>query len=1855
MSKSYLFELYGTLSKIDTPEQEGGLEVVYNLQLERSIDSSKELVELGDDKVIELEFEDGGTWFMAPEDFNELVRLDQGNRSIAANGIPTIPMRISGENQNRGWGEVLLKVIRIFAPVTTGFIAEEFARYRDEKVIPNEGLFQVNSDFTLSPIVPKEYFSPATEDQDPVLLLIHGTFSSTEGSFIDLKGSTTWSTLYEKYAGRVVALEHYTLSKSPLENLLDLLPSLPQHLPVHLVTYSRGGIIGDLLARTAEGEFSPDEIEFLAGTSFAKQVAVINKINDLLPKHQVRVQKYVRIAAPAQGTTLMSDRLDLVLNIIHTLSKQIPSAVGRIIVDAVGELARAFIKQRVQPDVVPGLAAMVPSSPFQQMLNSSFQPLSSELNIIAGDADSGGLSWKGLKQSILVLLADTFYLEANDLVVNTGSMYGGFARTKPPYVKRFSGDRVHHFSYFREAGSQEAILEGLVSSTGFPSRGFSMVPQQSEEDRGSLGKLEYGDLPPEPITGKKPLVVLLPGIMGSNLKMNDQKIWLNYGRIFTGSITRLNIDNNGIKASSLVATSYRDVVDFLKKKGYEVLIFPFDWRQTTKGAAKYLDQEIRQILDSDSIPTPPSIQIVAHSMGGLVARALALYHKATWKKLQLLPGFRTILLGTPWRGSYLIPQTLTGHGDTIRSIQSFSATKTMKELLQVFNKFPGLFELLPIEGHDFSSIKLWQKLAKIHPEQTWEVPTEELLQQFKAYQSEITEKLKTFDYSDFIYVAGQDAETTDNIQLIHGRFLWKEEFPTTKNNSALAKEIDALKKEGKQLRLGYTHTPKGDGSVSWELGIPQKDGKPIDQVYYQPTAHGDLARDQDYFHALLDLLKKGETSKLSKTQPAVEETAMRSIGTRGDILLGKACTPTHLPTTQAGLIARFMGRKVTPLFEKTERPKVTIDVSLKMGHLKYAKHPVMVGHFQGEELLGVERILDSMLHQELREQMQLGIYPGRQNTSLVLLANSADDSRVIETIIVGMGLPENLMPLRLARCIEHACLDYAKKSASEGQTKHQSLGISPLLIGSAYGGLSLSGCVNAVLEGVVAANEKLSALNVEREEQEQYLNRPFEEKKPPIPLIKEIEFIEIYRPKALKTFNILYRIERENNVYQIRFNRNINVVEGSRDILPIANENSWWMRLNIQKADEEPCPGEVSKGPSYTYIASTGRARISTRKNFINHHVIQKMLEESAFEQKWNRNISRTLFDFLIPNEFKLSFESQQNIMLVLDDETAAIPWELLHFDEESGVPLCVRTGFIRQLATENPPPVLQPQVQSTALIIGDPELNNTFSQLPAAEEEAQQIDTLLKEEGFSTTLLLQSGPIDILTKFSRNYNVLHVASHGVVNHPGAGGVEESGILLGDNIIITPEMVKAKTSVPELVFLNCCHLGKISPEDEKYFRSQNRLAANLGAAFIRAGAKAVIVAGWAVNDQAAKVFAKHFYERMLTPNVTFGTAVKDARNYCYQRYRNTHTWGAYQCYGDQAYRLPTSPKKKKGEKKVKEFLLPQEAIITLEEILDKTKSARLRGVDFMKKLEEIMRAVSIQEFDKSHPRIIELAAGICAELGKYEEAAKYYLQLKEAKKGHWFVRSFEQYFNIQMSAYMQLVNAAESDRSAIKKLYTSMSKLKENFDLLCKADLLDANQERYNLMGSANKRCYMAATGKKAQTHIGQAEKAYREALKLSKKHKDDKPHFHPLCNWLPIAFVATKSKEEDQDPIKEILGDQEPLKYVQDYHNAAKEKPIARTEFWDEVKQVNILTTLIFLWKGPEDQLAKYEKQVKKRYLRAWRKGGSVKNRESEAFQMQFLAKLVGAVPKDKDALKGDKKKCFERLNLFFLKLDKN
>jgi CHAT domain len=154
-----------------------------------------------------------------------------------------------------------------------------------------------------------------------------------------------------------------------------------------------------------------------------------------------------------------------------------------------------------------------------------------------------------------------------------------------------------------------------------------------------------------------------------------------------------------------------------------------------------------------------------------------------------------------------------------------------------------------------------------------------------------------------------------------------------------------------------------------------------------------------------------------------------------------------------------------------------------------------------------------------------------------------------------------------------------------------------------------------------------------------------------------------------------------------------------------------------------------------------------------------------------------------------------------------------------------------------------------------------------------------------------------VLTKlYEQPWRLLHISAHGVFDLPHLDGRSRSGVLLSGGLLITAAEIAAMETVPELVFLNCCHLGQMDTG-----RGGNKLAASVARELIEIGVRCVVVAGWAVNDESAKLFGQAFYEQLLLRRRPFGDAVFEARKAVWRAHPDDITWGAFQAYGEPGW------------------------------------------------------------------------------------------------------------------------------------------------------------------------------------------------------------------------------------------------------------------------------------------------------------------------------------------------------------------
>src|SRR5690606_33787491 len=111
---------------------------------------------------------------------------------------------------------------------------------------------------------------------------------------------------------------------------------------------------------------------------------------------------------------------------------------------------------------------------------------------------------------------------------------------------------------------------------------------------------------------------------------------------------RLRMGQPDVEPVDLIGDFYGPMVEFLARS-HRVEIFPYDWRQSVTVAAARLAESLAQWLPEMEASGQP-VHLVAHSMGGLVVRAMIAdggAGTAVWQRITALPNSRFVMLGTP--------------------------------------------------------------------------------------------------------------------------------------------------------------------------------------------------------------------------------------------------------------------------------------------------------------------------------------------------------------------------------------------------------------------------------------------------------------------------------------------------------------------------------------------------------------------------------------------------------------------------------------------------------------------------------------------------------------------------------------------------------------------------------------------------------------------------------------------------------------------------------------------------------------------------------------------------------------------------------------------------------------------------------------------------------------------------------------------------------------------------------------------------------------------------------------------------------------------------------------------------------
>lgn len=1683
--------------------------------------SADHTFDVADDQVVELGLDGGIRLITSIAQLRDTLEWS-GVRSAGDEMV--LPASLQIGPASRGAGRWVHRTLKLLNVDLGGMAADQMVRALEGRLLgsgqgrggrPDDVLFRC-----ATPHERGERITAAGQlsTASPLLLFLHGTASSTSGSFGGLVtpgARTVWDRMRTRYGDNILGYDHPTLSASPIRNALKLVKLLPEGATLHLVSHSRGGLIGELLCRgrrtdlTGAGDgvavpFDDNALRRFAGAKYEAERRSLRELNQLLRAKSLRVERFVRVACPARGTTLASGRLDFYLSTIFNAIGLIPAMRGSPVYEFITALLSSVAKQRTDPRSIPGLEAMIPESALIGVLNDPRVCVDADLTAITGDTEGAGVAG-----TLRTFVTDLFYRENHDLVVQTSAMAGGAARVEGARFHFAKGPQVDHFRYFRNADTAEKVFRALTRAAGSDD-GFERVTGATAAELKTRA-------PTVIVPGTRPIAFVVPGIMGSHLGVSDERYWIDPLDLARGRFGELAIDRVDIEAQALVGRTYDRLVAFLGST-HEVVPFPYDWRRSILDAAGHLRDAVAAKLGETKQP----VRIVAHSMGGLVARAMFAQNAELRERFAERSGSRLLMLGTPNGGSHSIPRVLLGQEKVLKYLALLDFSRSTEELLHLLVRFTGVLQLMPASGvDDFFDRDIWDTLRAAHDGQ-WVVPSDEDLADARELWTLLRDA--PADARFMTYVAGRAPATP------------------------IGCDID-LTRRGRD-RIRFLATREGDGRVPWATGR-----LPNVRTWYVPAVHGELANHRAAFRGYLDLLERGTTSLLPDQAPAE---------TRGEsaIMVMPEDEADLFPDADALIAAAFGSAGAGDEAHETE----SLAVSVAHGNLAYARDPVAVGHYAGDSLAGAEAALDRHLCGALEERRHFDLYPGSLETAEIFLR---DSGRPAGAIIVGLGDVGWLTPGELERSFAHAVLRYATVVAEQDSCTPtetiRTADITTLLIGSGRGGIPLGDSIRAIVNGTLRARASLRGTPLEKRVR-----------------IDRIEFLELYEDIAISAARTLRALERDRAFRgRIQVQPHVRSIPGGRRRAIFEEMDGWWDRLQIRTQ-----PDGVLLFNNLTRRARNEVRLVATQRTAVDHFV-QRMTGSTAQDD----GMAATLFELLLPNQLKEYAPDRNALVLLLDEQSARYPWELLQ--DQAGVePIAVRAGLIRQLEDASFTHQVVAATGDAVLVVGDPVLDNPqLPQLPGARREAEVVAEAFAAELFNVTPLIGSDFGTILRGlYAAPYRVIHLAGHGVLQQ--ADG-EHGGMAIGRDVFLTTAEIGQLRHVPDVVFINCCHIGSITDDHP-------RLAATLARQLIRMGVRAVVAAGWAVEDEGAATFARTFYERLLG-EVPFGDAVLDARRATYAAHPSSNTWGAYQCYGDQGFVLRSGRRAAYVPRDREDFVSVTEVLIALDNICQDADITSQAGLEELRsRLAGVQSATPADWRDRADVRAAIGRA--CAQLDMFRDGIRNYRRLRTAKRADYTVAGLEQLANLTSRYAVHLwqrrgrpagaraCHLRAVVRRAIDDLYHLPFRLSDPAGEKSAATL---SSERWGIIGSAWKRLSQITNDEVRLKALEESAKAYEQAARVGDSFYPRLNHI--ACELLLERIGGVPSSRKLDDALREA-------------ERLARDTDRDNPDFWTGAAVADA-ETLRGLIAGDTHQRAP---SIIALYTAAWRRGGSLQKLNS-------------------------------------------
>jgi len=1043
--------------------------------------------------------------------------------------------------------------------------------------------------------------------------------------------------------------------------------------------------------------------------------------------------------------------------------------------------------------------------------------------------------------------------------------------------------------------------------------------------------------------------VVLHGIMGGEITVypendKDQYIWLSYPRLAIGAVGWLRMipkTNGGhpkmasefpIKATGILKKWYSDMLLELAADRWNVRAFWFDWRLDLEESAKALLEQINGWFGESE-----AVNLVAHSMGGLVARTYILNHSTRWDK-----GGKLIMLGTPNHGSFAIPQVITGTLDTVRKLAIVDITHSRRQLCAILNSFPGSMQMLP-------SPLVMEDMKPMYTEaqwQTWNV-TQAVLDAGLASHKRLG---KVVDDKRMAYIAGYNQVTQVGVK-------------------------DWLRLDE---AAGYKESLDGDGTVPHALGFKDKDGKKLFPTYFVECEHGGLPNHPGVIAGTKQLLV-GDACSLPQTPPSkrglaplaeraatrtarqlAEEETLRQLSRRvrgrtraaggvseapvanDEIKASELLVRSFLLHADAGPEPIASDAQTpppdAPLPDKRKTPRrepPPIAIALVRGGIQdeamlAKRSAIAVGHYIGVNPQNAEWALDNAISKAIpkrspkntnsalliTELCRRGIFVGELGQNF-FLPDPRDLSRVI--VLAGMGDAGSFGEAELAVLARELVWTLGRTARTNLFT---------VLIGSGAGNLGTATAVRSWLRGVrralydamVSSDSTLERITFVEYSQANFvrLDRAL------LSSVQEFrsnpeEPLDIQYDRPSKAVRAAAEKAAESEACEAGrklFQKSLLVRDDGRDPEPV--------RLTVQLQRDK-----------YQFAALTEEAAIPQRETEIDPVLVDEVNDQLPVAETVAQQLDRghLLETLLLPGDLRGVITREiLPVVLAVDATTARIHWEMLSLEQAGTTvefkPECflgARAGLTRQLRTtfaQLPEPPMLSGRALRVLVVADPAED---APLPGAQEEGEAVAAIWEEFGrqpdrnvevvrlFGPGEATRAAMLDQL--INHRFDVLHFAGHCFFD---AEDPPSSGWVFSNGHVLSAHELSRIDRVPRFIFSNACESG-ITPD--RADKRNAAMAPSFAEAFFARGVANFVCTAWPVGDAAALAFARRVYRGALglrgdnaVPE-PFHKAMAAARQEIAQMdISGLQTWGAYQHYGDPNFRFiprgetPPAPK-----------------------------------------------------------------------------------------------------------------------------------------------------------------------------------------------------------------------------------------------------------------------------------------------------------------------------------------------------------